>query len=316
MNTNNEVTAQDPVECPAGQYDNGSGCVDAAPGHYVPEANATEQSACLLGRYQPSSGATSCLVADPGHFVDTTAAVAQTACSPGFYQPNSGQTSCLAAPPGRYVPTAGAISASLCLEGTFSDVEAAVSCQPAQPGYYVDYQGAAGQTACSPGYYQPNFGAISCLAADPGFYVPDSAATEQLACPAGYTSEAAAIACTLVEAGYTFTGFFAPVDMAALNVVKAGRAIPIKFSLGGDYGLDIMAPGYPASAPVACDNSAPTGAIEETVSAGSSSLSYDPDSDQYTYVWKTNKGWANSCRILTIMLDDGSVHQASFSFSR
>jgi hypothetical protein len=319
MSTNNEVTAQDPGECQAGQYSNESTgllCVDADPGHYVPEANATEQIACPPGMYQLASGATSCLVAEAGHFVDTTAAVAQTACSPGYYQPYSGQTSCLAAPLGRYVPTAGAISASLCLEGTFSDVEAAVSCQLAQPGHYVDFQGAAGQIACSPGYYQPNYGAISCLAADPGFYVPDSAATEQLACPAGYTSEAAAIECTLVEAGYTFTGFFAPVDMAMLNVVKAGRAIPIKFSLGGDFGLDIMAAGYPASDPVACDNSAPTGTIEETVSAGSSSLSYDPDSDQYTYVWKTNKGWANSCRVLTIMLDDDSVHTVSFQFTR
>jgi hypothetical protein len=122
--------------------------------------------------------------------------------------------------------------------------------------------------------------------------------------------------CTLVAAGYTFTGFFAPVDMAALNVVKAGRAIPIKFSLSGDYGLGIMAAGYPASAPIACDNSAPTDAIEETVSAGSSSLSYDPDTGQYTYVWKTNKTWANSCRTLTVMLDDGSVHQADFRFNR
>jgi CSLREA domain-containing protein len=338
------------LSCEAGSYDNGTECVPADPGHYVPGAGATDQTpcapgsyqpnsgatncnlaspgyyvdvtaavaqiACAPGSYQPANGATSCLVADAGHFVDTTAAVAQTACSPGFYQPNSGQTSCLAAPLGTYVPTAGAISASFCSAGTFSDVEAAVSCQLAQPGHYVDSQGAAGQTACSPGYYQPNFGATSCLAADPGFYVPGSAATEQLACPAGYTSDAAATACTLVEEGYTFTGFFAPVDMAALNGVKAGQAIPVKFSLGGDFGLDIMAAGYPASTTIACDNSAPTGTIEETVSAGSSSLSYDADSDQYIYVWKTNKGWANSCRVLTIMLDDGSVHQASFKVNR
>jgi hypothetical protein len=328
MNTNIEVTAEDftptptPIPdsaCPAGKYANESTnylCVDADPGYYVPEANATEQIACLPGTYQPTSGATNCIVADPGHFVDAPAAVAQTICQPGFYQPFSGATSCLAAPLGRYVSTAGASSASLCLEGTFSDVEAAVSCQLAQPGYYVDFQGAAGQTACSPGYYQPGFGATNCLAADPGFFVPNAAATEQVACPAGYTSEAAATECTLVEAGYTFTGFFAPVDMAALNVVKAGRAIPIKFSLGGDYGLDIMTSGYPASALVACDSSLPLDNVEETVSAGSSSLSYDPDSDQYTYVWKTNKTWANSCRILTVMLDDGSVHQASFNFTR
>lgn len=326
MNTSIEVTAKDSdptrtpqPKCLAGQYGNestGYVCVDAEPGYYVPEAGATAQIACLPGTYQPDSGQTSCRVAEPGHFVATTAAVAQTPCAPGYYQPTSGQTSCLAAPLGTYVPTAGAISASFCSAGTFSDVEAAVSCQIAQPGHYVNFQGAADQTACSPGHYQPNSGATSCLAADPGYYVPNPAATEQLACPAGYTSEAAAIACTPVAAGYTFTGFFAPVDMAALNVVKAGRAIPIKFSLGGDFGLDIMADDYPASVPAACDSSLPLDNVEETVSAGSSSLSYDPDSDQYTYVWKTNKGWANSCRILTIMLDDGSVHQASFQFKR
>ncbi len=60
-------------------------------------------------------------------------------------------------------------------------------------------------------------------------------------------------------------GFFAPVDMTALNVVKAGQAIPIKFSLGGDYSLDIMAAGYPASAPVACDSNLPLNNVEETV---------------------------------------------------
>jgi hypothetical protein len=294
MNTNIEVTAEDftptptPIPwyaCLAGQYGGASTnyvCVDADPGYYVPEANATEQ----------------------------------IACSAGYYQPDSGQTSCLAAPLGTYVATPGASFASPCSAGTFSDVEAAVACQLAQPGHYVDFQGAAGQIACSPGSYQPDEGAISCLAAEPGFYVPGPAATEQLACPAGYTSAAAAIECTLVEEGYTFTGFFAPVDMAALNVVKAGRAIPIKFSLGGDHGLGIMAAGYPASAPAACDSNLLPDNVEETVSAGSSSLSYDPDTGQYTYVWKTNKTWANSCRTLTVMLDDGSVHQADFRFNR
>ncbi len=276
----NELRLQ--LECSPGSYDNGSGCVAADPGYYVPEAGAT----------------------------------AQIACSPGFYQPNSEQISCLTAPLGRYVPTAGALSASLCLEGTYSDVEAAVSCQPAQPGYYVDFQGAAEQTACEPGFYQPFSGATSCLAADPGFYVPNSAATEQLACPAGTTSEAGATECNPLPPTYTFTGFFAPVDMSAMNVVKAGRAIPIKFSLNGDQGLDIMAAGYPASVAVICDNNAPLDTIEETVTAGSSSLSYDAATDEYTYVWKTNKSWANSCRTLTVMLDDGSVYQASFKFNK
>jgi hypothetical protein len=41
---------------------------------------------------------------------------------------------------------------------------------------------------------------------------------------------------------YDFDGFFNPVDNPdVLNRVKAGSAIPVKFSLGGDQGLDIFA---------------------------------------------------------------------------
>ena len=52
--------------------------------------------------------------------------------------------------------------------------------------------------------------------------------------------------------------------------------------------------------------------IEQTVTAGQSSLSYG--SSQYTYVWKTDKAWAGTCRLLTVKLVDGSSHTASFKF--
>jgi hypothetical protein len=114
---------------------------------------------------------------------------------------------------------------------------------------------------------------------------------------------------------FNFTGFFPPVDNPpTINTVKAGSAIPVKFSLGGDQGLNILAPGSPASQQIACDSQAPTDAIEATVSAGGSSLSYDPATDQYTYVWKTNKSWAGTCRQLDVQLSDGSHHVADFKF--
>src|SRR5262245_44940457 len=54
---------------------------------------------------------------------------------------------------------------------------------------------------------------------------------------------------------YTFTGFFPPVQNSPiLNGVKAGSSIPIKFSLNGDQGLNIIAEGYPTSQPVNCAN--------------------------------------------------------------
>ena len=54
-------------------------------------------------------------------------------------------------------------------------------------------------------------------------------------------------------------------------------------------------------------------AVEETVTAGGSSLTYDAGADQYIYVWKTEKSW-NGCRQLVIQLKDGTYHRANFQF--
>jgi len=116
---------------------------------------------------------------------------------------------------------------------------------------------------------------------------------------------------------YIFTGFFQPVDnLPTFNTVKAGQAIPVKFSLNGDQGLNIFAAGYPKSEQITCDASGPADGVEETVTAGSSSISYDPLTDTYTYVWKTNKSWANTCRQLVVKLDDDTFHIANFRFTR
>ncbi len=48
------------------------------------------------------------------------------------------------------------------------------------------------------------------------------------------------------------------------------------------------------------------------MTAGSSGLSYDPATDTYTYVWKTNKAWAGPCRQLILGLNDGTFHVAFF----
>ena len=121
---------------------------------------------------------------------------------------------------------------------------------------------------------------------------------------------------TTISASYRFDGFLAPVDNApAVNVANAGRAIPVKFSLHGDAGLDIFSGGSPSSRQVSCDSGAPTDLIEQEITtAGGSALQYSAPSDAYTYVWKTDKAWAGSCRQLTVKLTDGAVHTASFKF--
>lgn len=115
---------------------------------------------------------------------------------------------------------------------------------------------------------------------------------------------------------WPFGGFAAPVAAApVLNLARAGGAVPVKFGLGGDRGLGILAAGSPASVAVACTEGDGTGTAElAAVTAGSSTLAYDAATGLYTYVWKTEKGWAGTCRRLTLRLTDGTTHAALFSF--
>jgi probable HAF family extracellular repeat protein len=113
---------------------------------------------------------------------------------------------------------------------------------------------------------------------------------------------------------FPFSGFLSPVDNPPVfNNVNAGQSIPVKFSLGGDRGLNILAAGYPTSRQVTCATTAPVDDIEQTTTS-SSGLTYDAASGRYTYVWKAQKSWANTCREFALRLTDGSDHLALFKF--
>jgi hypothetical protein len=119
----------------------------------------------------------------------------------------------------------------------------------------------------------------------------------------------------LLESSYKFTGFFSPIDnMPVLNVLNAGQAVPVKFSLGGDRGLDIFDTGSPVSQASDCTEFTGVDAVEVTTTAGASSLAYDGGQDRYSYVWKTDKAWANSCRVLILKFNDGTEQRAAFKF--
>jgi hypothetical protein len=118
-----------------------------------------------------------------------------------------------------------------------------------------------------------------------------------------------------VNVVYDFKGFFQPVDMGGvLNTVKAGSAIPIKFSLGGNMGLQVFAQGYPKINVYVVKDGTIIDAIETTLTAGNSSLSYDSVTGQYTYVWKTLKEWAGYGKQLVVKFNDGTEGIANFSF--
>jgi len=167
-----------------------------------------------------------------------------------------------------------------------------------------------------------NYPAVTATDDNPGVTVTSAPASGSVFAVGTTTVEATATdaagntsSCSFtVTVLYNFTGFFSPVDnLPTLNIVNAGRAIPVKFSLSGNKGLNIFAIGNPTSGEITCPGGTPV-EVEETVTAGNSSLSYNAGSDQYNYVWATDPSWAGTCRQFVIVLSDGSVHVANFKF--
>jgi hypothetical protein len=135
----------------------------------------------------------------------------------------------------------------------------------------------------------------------------------------GQVSHAARWSFVVPAVHFEFTGFFPPIQNPGttapyvVNTGKAGQAVPVKFSLNGNQGLNILAPNNPRSKAVSCtleslDNGQPTR------SAGARGLAYDASADRYSYIWKTEKAWAGTCRQLMISLTDGTTHTALFKF--
>jgi hypothetical protein len=116
--------------------------------------------------------------------------------------------------------------------------------------------------------------------------------------------------------GYNFAGFFPPVqNPPAINSVAAGSRVPIKFSLGGNQGLAIFAPGYPTSIPIACSVAAVSGKeMSDDEDDDGTTFSYNSATGIYTYEWKTNKAWHNTCRQFILKLEDNTTHVANFRF--
>lgn len=54
--------------------------------------------------------------------------------------------------------------------------------------------------------------------------------------------------------------------------------------------------------------------MQETATAEASSLQYSAATQQYTYIWKTDRAWAGTCRELTLTLDDTTTYTVLFQF--
>lgn len=116
---------------------------------------------------------------------------------------------------------------------------------------------------------------------------------------------------------YVFDGFYAPLANAPLvNEVKAGKGVSVRFSLGGDFGLHVFETGYPQARSVACDPTALRQEVKESLNTKASGLSFDPVSQRYTYVWRTERISAGSCAELVFRFDDGQERVARFQLTR
>ena len=115
--------------------------------------------------------------------------------------------------------------------------------------------------------------------------------------------------------GFEFEGFFRPLrNRPHVNVWKAGKVVPVSFSLDGYQGRDVIASGYPRSTEIRCGTSPDTVGTERSRAERHTRLRYKPKRDLYIYMWQTDRRWAGDCRQFVLKLDDGSYHRADFRF--
>jgi hypothetical protein len=118
---------------------------------------------------------------------------------------------------------------------------------------------------------------------------------------------------------YIFLGLYAPVDnLPPVNIAKAGQSIPFKWSLqdaNGNYVSDLATVvNYGYGSAGSCSST--TDAIEEYADTGATSLRYDAAAHQFVLTSKTDKSWVGACKIFTLVLADGTKHQAKFNFTK
>ncbi|MFN8984796.1 MAG: choice-of-anchor D domain-containing protein [Burkholderiales bacterium] len=93
---------------------------------------ATAQTACSIGTFSATAGATACTLSPAGSFVATSGASAASSCAPGRYQPSAGQSACILASANFYVPTSGATAQIACPMGQTSPA-GATACSAGTP---------------------------------------------------------------------------------------------------------------------------------------------------------------------------------------
>jgi MBG domain-containing protein/thrombospondin type 3 repeat protein len=112
-----------------------------------------------------------------------------------------------------------------------------------------------------------------------------------------------------------FHGFFKPVkNPPKFNRMKAGHAVPVRFTVEGYRQLAVLKNGSPTSSPISCKAVRSENEVDEIETSRRGGLSRDGGKSKFKYIWRTDKNWAGTCRKLVLTLVDGSVHEALFRF--
>jgi methionine-rich copper-binding protein CopC len=210
-----------------------------------------------------------------------------------------------APPPGGEPPSVDAGGPYAVVEGGSVTVSATGSDPDGDPiDYAWDLDGdgtyeTAGETATfsAAGITAPASRTIRVRGSDPGGMSDNDAATVNVIWPTG-------------------GGFGPPIGGGSGPVTaNAGSVVPVKFSLGGDRGPNPLRAGYPASEAYTCGTALPPDASEPADSVGKGGLKYDSSTDTYSFNWKTDKAWKNSCRVFVVGLKDGTNLSVGFTFN-
>ena len=116
-----------------------------------------------------------------------------------------------------------------------------------------------------------------------------------------------------IDDDFAFDGFRGLKNLPDVNEANLGTQF-IRFSLGGDHGLDIYKNDHPMSASYPCGSTPPSVANEPTRLQGANGFKYDAGTDEYLFRWNVDKSWKNTCRVFVLGLSDGSTHNLAFMF--
>jgi hypothetical protein len=111
---------------------------------------------------------------------------------------------------------------------------------------------------------------------------------------------------------WTLNGFYRPVNMDAINTVKGGSTVPLKFEVfAGETELTDPAVVSFAAKKVPCAGETSDEDPVDFVTTGGTSLRYDPIEGQFVQNWQTPKA-PGTCYVVTMTTQDGSTLAANF----